>query len=153
LLNQIWIGIDVILLNFLATFVSVLGLQFIVLIRVSQIRGECLLCLFKMSLTSETSLLYCASCQQVKELVGHSLIESLSWLISVVPNVHLVALSTVNHYLHAQPSSNELFVLYICLSSGLIHFMLLLSLTELLVALLHTVNILKSLQSQLLWCC
>jgi len=37
LLNQIWIGIDDFLLNFFATFCSVLGLQVTVLIRVSQI--------------------------------------------------------------------------------------------------------------------
>jgi len=38
LLNQIWIGIDDILLNFFATFDSVLELQITVLTRVSQIR-------------------------------------------------------------------------------------------------------------------
>jgi len=38
LLIQICIGIDDILLNFFATFGSVLGLQVTVLIRVSQIR-------------------------------------------------------------------------------------------------------------------
>jgi len=37
LLNQIWIGIDDILLNFFATFGSVLGLHVTVLVRVSQI--------------------------------------------------------------------------------------------------------------------
>jgi len=37
LLNQIWIGIDDILLKFFATFGSVLELQFTVLTRVSQI--------------------------------------------------------------------------------------------------------------------
>ena len=44
LLNQIWIGIGDFLLNFFATFGSVLGLQVTVLIRVSQIHGDCLFC-------------------------------------------------------------------------------------------------------------
>jgi len=47
LLNQIWIGRDDILLNFFTTFSSVLGLQVAVLIRVSQLPWDCLLCLFK----------------------------------------------------------------------------------------------------------
>ena len=44
--NKISIWIKNILLNFFATSSSILGLQVVVLIRVSQIRWDCLLCLF-----------------------------------------------------------------------------------------------------------
>jgi len=67
LLNQIWPGIDDILLNFFATFSSVLRMLVTVLISVFQIRCDCLLCMVKcwaLSITNETSLLYCVSCHQ-----------------------------------------------------------------------------------------
>jgi len=65
--NQIWIGIDHILLNFIAAFNSVLGQQVAVSIRISQIRWNCVLCLFTywaLAMASQTSLFYCISCHQ-----------------------------------------------------------------------------------------
>ena len=65
--NQIWIGTDDIFLNFFATFDSVLGRHVTVLIKVSQIHWDCLLCLFKcwaLPLTSWRSLLHSLSCHQ-----------------------------------------------------------------------------------------
>jgi len=77
-------GIDYFLLNFFATFSSVLGLHITVLIRVSQIHWNCLLCLFKcwvLSLTSETSLLHWLSCHQTSR-IGWTFIDPIPFLDS-----------------------------------------------------------------------
>ena len=63
-------------------FESVLGLQVIVLIRVSQICLDCLLCLFKcwaLSMTCETSVLHCLSCRQTYR-IGWTFIDPILFL-------------------------------------------------------------------------
>jgi len=102
LLNQIWIGIDDILLNFFTTFGSVLGLQVTALIRGSEIRWDCLFCLCKcwaLSMTNETSLRYCVSLSsKLQNCLDIHWSNRFSWLIIVIPYVFLITMSTVNHY-------------------------------------------------------
>jgi len=78
--NQICIGIDDILLNFFATFGSLLGLQVTVLIRLSQIRWYCLLCLFNVEPCLWPEKHICSTAYiviKITELVGRTLIQSI----------------------------------------------------------------------------
>ena len=73
-------------------------------------------------------------------------------ILIVIPYVYLITLSTFYHFYMCSHFWWVVCVAY-CSFSGLISYTLLPSLTELLSGLLPTVNTLKSLLCQLLWCC